>query len=172
VWIVIHRTVARGGLCLPARAPAEDGQAIIRLGVPDARSANRWATPSTSLLGRNATLVREDRGKLRLFRTPWSESIDPTLGYEAPVREFQRIEETENSFSDVLDPSDAADLLVTHAVVPLCDDGLLDRVLRNAKRLAGSVRTREIGESADPRAPMAWRSQQLQGAFSPPGSGL
>jgi hypothetical protein len=169
-WIILHRTVARGGLCLTASAIAEDGEAILRLGVPDARSANRWATPSSSLLGRHAVLVREDRRSLRLFRTPWSESIDPRLGYEARVHEIHSIETAENAFNELLDPGDAAELLVTHAVVPLCDDSLLDRVLRNAQRFGQSTRVREIGETASMPAPMAWGSTQLQAAFAPPRS--
>jgi len=171
-WIILHRTAARGGLCLTASALALDGQAVVRLGTSAPQNANRWTTPSTSLLGRNAVLIREVRSQLRLFRTPWSESIDPTLGFEARVREFQRIEEAEHPFSELLDRNDAADLLVTHAVVPLCDDGLLDRVLRNAQKIAAAARVCEIGESADLRAPMAWRSPQLQGAFAPPRGGL
>lgn len=169
-WIVLHRSVARGGLFLTGSALADDGQAVLRLGVPSARNANRWTTPSTSLLGRNAVLVREDRGQLRMFRTPWSGSIDPRLGYETRVREFQRIEDTQHAYTDLLDPDDAADLLVTHAVVPLCDEGLLDRVLQNAQRLAARARVLEIGEAGDFRAPMEWRSLQLQGAFAPPRS--
>lgn len=170
-WIILHRTVARGGLCLTGNAYALEGEAVLRLGVPGTQDANRWLTPSNSLLGRNAVLIREERGQLRLFRTPWSESIDPALGYEARVREFQRIEESERAFSTRLDPTDAADLLVTHAVVPLCDDGLLDRVLRNAQKIGGDARILEIGESPDLRAPMAWRSRQIQGAFASPRTG-
>ncbi len=172
-WIVLHRTVARGGLCLTASAVAAEGQAVVRLGALIVPTTNRWLTPSTNLLGRHSILVREERGQLRLFRTPWSESIDPMLGFEARVREFHRAEEAEHPFSEILDANDAADLLVTHAVVPLCDDGLLDQVLHNAQKIAAAARVLEIGKSADPgAAPMAWRSAQLQGAFAPPLGGL
>ncbi|MBJ17786.1 MAG: hypothetical protein CL933_00005, partial [Deltaproteobacteria bacterium] len=106
------------------------------------------------------------------FRSPWSESIDPTLGFEARVREFQQVEDAEHPYSEVIDPCDAADLLVAHAVVPLCDDGLLDRVLQNAQKISAAARVLEIGAPADHRAPMAWRSMQLQGAFAPPQGGL
>lgn len=171
-WIILHRTVARGGLFLSGNAQSQDGRAVIGLGTTEAAPTNRWATPRSSLLGRNAVLLREERGKLRLWRTPWSQSIDPTLGFEVLVEEFQAVEETEQPFRECLDPENAAELLVTHAIVPLCDDGLLDRVLRNARRIGGTARVVEVGESANPAAPMAWRSAQLQGAFAPPRGGL
>lgn len=167
-WIVLHRTVARGGLCLTASAVGLNGEAIIRLGVPSARVTNRWSTPSTSILGRNAILIREDRGLLRLFRTPWSESIDPRLSFESRVKEIQHAETAQTGFIEVLDGADASDLLVTHAVVPLCDEGLLERVLRNAQRIAASNRVLKVGETPDSRAPMAWQSPELQSAFAPP----
>lgn len=171
-WIVLHRTVARGGLCLAGSAVCEDGQAVIRLGATESSTAHRWSTPSTSLLGRNVVLVRETRGQLRLFRTPWSGSNDPALGREARVRELESIEDAERPYVDVLDSSDAAERLVSHAIVPLCDDRLLDRVLRNARRIGRGVRVVERGGHLEHEAPMAWRSPQLQGAFAPPRSGI
>ena len=169
-WIVLHRSVARGGLCLVGSARArEDGQAVVRLGGSDAQPTQGWSSPTTSLLGRNAVLVREERGRLRLFRTPWSRSLDPALGFEARVCEFEKIEEAEQVYVDLLDASHAAERLVTHAIVPLCDDRLLDRALRNARRIGRGTRVIERGESVDAGAPMAWRSRQLQGAFAPPG---
>ncbi len=171
-WIVLHRTVARGGLCLAGSAVAKDGQATVRLGTTDSRATQGWGSPSTSLLGRNAVLVREVRGQLRLFRTPWSRSLDPVLGFEARVCEFEKIEEAEQAYVDLLDASQAADRLVTHAIVPLCDDRLLDRVLRNARRIGRGTRVIERGESLETAAPMAWRSPQLQGAFAPPRGGI
>lgn len=171
-WIVLHRTVARGGLCLAGSALARDGQAIIRLGETDSRATQGWSSPSTSLLGRNAVLVREVRGQLRLFRTPWSRSLDPALGFEARVGEFEKIEEAEQPYVDLLDASHAAERLVTHAIVPLCDDRLLDRVLRNAQRIGRGARVIERGESLATEAPMDWRSPQLQGAFAPPRGGI
>ena len=171
-WIVLHRTVARGGLCLTASAVADGDQAVIRLGVPDARTEAEGATASSSILGHHAILVREERGRIRLFRTPWSEPIDSLIGFECRIREFQYAEAADRSFSEVLDPPEAAESLVTHAVVPLCDDGLLDRVLRNANRIAGVSRIVGIGEAAESDAPMAWHSPQLQGAFAPPREGL
>jgi len=171
-WIVLHRTVARGGLCLAGSAMARDGQAIVRLGATGSRATEGWSSPATSLLGRNAVLVREVRGQLRLFRTPWSRSLDAALGFEAPVCEFEKIEEAEHAYVDLLDASHAAERLVTHAIVPLCDDRLLDRVLRNARCIGRGSRVIERGESAASGAPMAWRSPQLQGAFAPPRGGL
>lgn len=167
-WIILHRTVARGGLCLTGSAAAHEGQAVIRLGSSEAPSANRWVTPSTSLLGRHSVLVREERDQLRLFRTPWSQSIEPALGYESRVSEFHKVEETLHPYVDLVDANQAADLLVTHAVVPLCDDVLFDRVLRNAQRIGRDHRVFERGETTDPQAPMTWRSAQLQAAFAPP----
>ena len=172
-WIVLHRTVARGGLCLTGSAMALDGKAIIQLGDPESGGGNRWGKTSTSLLGRSSLLLREEREQLRLFRTPWADSIDPRLPFESRVGELQRTKDSELAFSDLLDPADAADLLVTHAIVPLCDDALLDRVLRNAQRIAQGTRVVDLGRAATATdAPMAWQSTQMQSAFAPPRGGL
>lgn len=172
-WIVLHRTVARGGLCLNASAYELDGQAILRLGTEAPGSANCWQTHSNSLLGRSALLVREERQFLRLFRTPWNESIDPRLPFESRLAELQQVEESEQSYREVLDPVDAAEVLVRNAVVPLCDDALLERVLSNAKRIAEAVPVAEVGQVAtSSEAPMAWQSTQMQNAFAPPRGGF
>ena len=144
-WIVLHRTVARGGLCLNASARIHEDGALLRLGSPPKRPADRWSVPTPSLLGRSALLVREERDRLRLFRTPWSESIDPRLPFEVRVTELERVAESELDWSDRLDPAEGADLLVSHAIVPLCDEALLERVLRNAQRIARDVPVIERG---------------------------
>lgn len=90
-------------------------------------------------------MVREERDRLRLFRTPWADSIDPRLPFEARVHAFERVSDAEIDWSDRLDPSEAADLLVKHALVPLCDEGLLDRVLRNAQHIAADACVVERG---------------------------
>lgn len=149
-WIVLHRTIARGGLCLNASATFREGGAVLRLGEVS-RPARRWTVPGLSLLGRSALLVREERDQLRLFRTPWSESIDPRLPFEARVHEFECVSESDVPWSDRLDPAEAADLLVTHALVPLCDEGLLDRVLRNAQCIAQEARVVERGVASGAR---------------------
>ncbi|MGB0619631.1 MAG: hypothetical protein ACPGVZ_09170 [Myxococcota bacterium] len=144
-WIVLHRTLARGGLCLSASAEAYDGGARLRLGEAPPRPGDLWSVPRPSLLGRSALLVREDRGCLRLFRTPWSESIDPRLPFEVRVHELESVAEADLAWADRLEPADAADLLARHAIVPLCDEGLLERVLRNAQRIAEEARIVERG---------------------------
>ena len=150
-WIILHRTIARGGLVLNASALLRDGGSVLQLGAPAPARPGRWHVPTPSLLGRSALLVREERDRLRLFRTPWSESIDPRLAFESRVSELQRVEESEHPWTDLLDPSDAADLLVTHSIVPLCDEALLDRVMRNAQRIACKARVVEIGERKLPQ---------------------
>jgi len=170
-WIVLPRTFSRCVLCLNASAHELAGQAILRVGAPVPGAANRWHTPSTSLLGRSALLIREERDRLRLFRTPWSESIDPRLPFECRLREIQRVEESDQPWRQALDPADAADLLVRNAVVPLCDDTFLERVLRNAQGIVESASVMEVGSvpaGEESTAPMAWRSTQLQSAFAPP----
>lgn len=144
-WIVLHRTVARGGLCLDGSATSIGGSARIRLGDAPARPGNRWTVPTPSLLGRRALLVREERDRLRLFRTPWTESMDPRLSFEARIDAFERLHDSEIDWSERLDPADAADLLARHALVPLCDEGMLDRVLRNAQSIARDACVLERG---------------------------
>lgn len=145
-WIVLHRTLARGGLCIAGEALPRAGAAIVRLGQGPLAVQGRWRTTSSSLLGRNALLVREDRGRLRVFRTPWSDAVDPTLPNETAVAEFQRIAESEAPWRDTLDPGESADLLATHAIAPLCDEATLDQMLRNARRIAAEATVVELGE--------------------------
>ena len=167
-WIVLHRMVARGGLCLNASAMAHQGQARVRLGRPDSNSANRWTTSTTTLLGRNTLWVREEAGRLCAYRTPWGDAMDPQLGGTARILDFNLVEQAEQAYREVLDPGDAAELLVTHAVVPLCDEGLLERVLRNAQRMGEAVPVLRLGEPGVASAPLAWQSPQMQSGFAPP----
>ena len=85
------------------------------------------------------------QGCLRLFRAPWSESIDPRLPFEVRVHPLERVAEADLAWKDRLEPADAADLLARRAIVPLCDEGLLERVLRNAQRIAAEARIVERG---------------------------
>jgi len=167
-WIVLHRMVARGGLCLNATAIAEPGGAGIRLGAADANSSRGWTTPGTTLLGRNTVWVREVAGRLSVFRTPWGDAMDRSLGRVSRVVDIRVFDESESPYRELLDPCEAAELLVTHAVVPVCDEGLLERVMHNAQRIGESVRVIRLGESKAPTAPIAWQSPQLQGGFAPP----
>jgi hypothetical protein len=168
-WIVLHRTVAGGGLVLTGSALAEGGRAIVRLGHGRSPTGRRSQTPSASWIGGGTVLLRPVGGELRLFRTPWSERIDPTLAGSDRVDGIEQTGETVVPFDDRLDAQEAAELLVGHAVVPLCDDVLLDRVLRNAQRVAAMVPVLDRGVvqgGAD--GPMAWRSPTPQSAFAPP----
>jgi hypothetical protein len=169
-WILLHRMVARGGLCLNASAVAHHGQAQIRLGAINTDLAQRWTTPTTTLLGRNTLWVREEAGNLRLYRTPWGDAMDRQLGAEAAVCEFSSTEEAASPYRELLDSSDAAELLVTHAVVPLCDESLLERVMQNAQRIGECARVLRLGEVRASAAPMAWQSPQMQSGFAPPRS--
>jgi hypothetical protein len=171
-WIVVHRTVACGGLSLYASASPMQGGARLRLGPRAARpnASNRWITPRAALFGGDTLLLREQGSTLRSFRTPWSDAMDPLLGRSSRVVELIAVEETQRAYRECLDPDDAAELLVTHAIVPLCDEALLDRVLRNARRLAGRAKVLRYGELPAAPAPIAWQSPQLQNAFAPPRS--
>jgi len=171
-WIVLHRTVARGGLCLNGSATAVGSQASIQLGTQASNHStpNRLATPRMGLLGRDTVLLREEGGELKSFDTPWNDSSDPLLGYSTRVSEIIITEEAERPYQESLDPDDAAELLVTHAVVPLCDDALLDRTLGNARKIAERTRVVRCGEFVESTAPIAWQSSHLQHAFAPPSS--
>jgi len=173
-WIVLHRTVARGGLVLNGSASFSEGGASICLGSDDSqtRPQNGWATHRMALLGRNTVLLREEGGLLRSFNTPWSEVSDSRLGDAASVSELIVREESDRPFRECIDPDEAAELLVAHAVVPLCDEVLFDRVLRNARRLSEQTKVFRIGEIPETPAPIAWRSAQLQNAFAPPSAGF
>jgi hypothetical protein len=167
-WVVLHRMVARGGLCLNATAVAEPGGAGIRLGASDANSSRGWTTPGTTLLGRHTVWICEVAGRLNVFRTPWGDSMDGSLGQVSTVVDISVYDESESPYRELLDPCEAADLLVTHAVVPVCDEGLLEKVMANAQRMGEGARVIRLGESKAPAAPIAWQSPQLQSGFAPP----
>ena len=167
-WIVLQRTVARGGLCLTGSAFGYQGQATIQLGSRGPGVANRWTTPATTLLGRNTLWVREEAGSLRLFQTPWGEVTDSQLGAQARVHDINFTEDAPHAYRERLDPGEAAELLVNHAVVPLCDERLLERVLRNAQRIGEVACISRIGENMQSPAPIAWQSPQLQSGLARP----
>ena len=166
-WIVLQRTVARGGLCIIATAEAVDGGALLRLGA--SLTSGRRACPDSSLLGRHTVLVREEQGLQKVFRAPWSTAIDGRLGSRSLLREVQAIEPAPVPFDTRLDPIEAAERIVTYAVVPLCDETLLDGVLRNAQRIARNTPLRELGRMPAKLDSMnAWRAAQQGGAFATP----
>lgn len=166
-WIVLHRTVLRGGLCLTGRAEASGLHAAIALGVPPSPQApppqphNRWFTPKSALFGRQTVLVREDRGGLRSFRTPWNPQIEAGLGYSARVEKFLVHENSELPYRECLDPNEAAELLLSHSVVPLCDDVFFERALVNARKLADQTPMIRIGGDALETETAAWTLPQV-----------
>ena len=147
-WIVLQRTVARGGLCVSGRAIAQPGGALIALGPDEAGAPRGWRVASPSLLGRQTLVLREEGAGLRVFRTPWSGSMDERLGTDARVVELRCLEEAEQAYREVLDPSEAAEELVGHAVLPLCDERFLDRVLRNARQASERTNLVRVGMPA------------------------
>jgi len=167
-WIVLHRVVARGGLCLNASAVSDHGHARVQLGAPDPNFANHWTTGTTTILGRNTLWVCEEAGRLRVYRTPWGDAMDRQLGAHAAVLQFSLVEDAVRPYRELLDPCDAAEQLVTHAVVPLCDEGLHEKVMRNAQHMGEQARMFRLGESRASSAPMAWQSPQMQSGFAPP----
>jgi len=166
-WIVLQRTVARGGLCLIATADAVDGGALLRLGASVA--IGRGASSDASLLGRHTVLVRAEQGRLRVFRAPWSVAVDNRLSSRSLLRELQAVEPAPVPFDTLLDPVEAAERIVTYAVVPLCDESLLDGVLRNAQWIARNTPLRELGRvPARAGSPTALQAAQQGGAFAAP----
>lgn len=146
-WLVLQRTVARGGLCVSGRASLQSGGARIELGREDSGAATGWRVASSALLGRQTLVLREERGALRVFRTPWSSSVEERLGNDARVVELRCFDAAEQNFRELLDPRDAAEELVSHAVLPLNDERFLDRVLRNASRASEQMHCVRVGSS-------------------------
>ena len=143
-WIVLHRTVARGGLCLGGRALPVAGGAQVALG-PDEGAVRRWRVAAPSLLGRRTLVLREQAGALRAFATPWCDAMADQLGRVARVVELCCSETAVSTFRELLDPGEAAELLASHAVLPLADERFLDRVLRNATRISEGTRMLRLG---------------------------
>lgn len=143
-WIVLQRTVARGGLCVGGRAVGFAGGARVSLG-PDAGLARGWRVTAPSLLGRQTLVLREQGGALRVFATPWCGAMAEELGAVARVVELCCSESSGSAYRELLDPSDAAELLASHAVLPLADERFLDRVLRNASRISEGTRMLRVG---------------------------
>jgi hypothetical protein len=174
-WIVVHRTFARGGLCLDASLEATGKGARIRLGSSRGAAGmdGSEATPSMGLFGGHGVIVREQAQQLRAYGTPWGESGERGWGSAAlGLCEIVIVEESIQPFRERLDPVEAAELLVAHAVAPLCDDGLLDRVLRNARALGERAAIYRIGEPSAAAPALEWRSAQLCNAFAPPSQWL
>ena len=151
-WIVLQRTVARGGLCVSGQAVTQGVGAQVALGVADPVAARGWRVATPSLLGRQTLVVREEGTELRVFRTPWCGGMDEGLGTDARVLELRCLDESESTYRELLDPGDAAEELVSHAVLPLCDERFLDRVLRNATRISEASRLVRIGVPAATKA--------------------
>ena len=179
-WILVHRTLLHGGLCLRGIAIAVGGRASIRVGdgATAFASTTGWRRMSSSHASVSSGVrppmvsMREEDQRLRAFPTPWSEGFDLQLGEAAAVAEVIGYSEAARAYRERLDPDDAAELLVTHAVVPLSDEVLLDRALSNARRLAGRTVVLQVGGGTRIAAPIDWQSAPLQCAFGPPQSGL
>ncbi len=147
-WIVLQRTVARGGLCVSGRAIAQPGGALVALGSDEPGATRGWRVASPSLLGRQTLVLRETVAGLRVYRTPWTTGMDERLGGDARIVELRCLDAAEQAFRELLDPADAAEELVSHAVLPLNDERFLDRVLRNASRASELTRTVRVGTPA------------------------
>lgn len=178
-WILVHRTLLHGGLCLRGIAFPVGGQASVRLGdeATAFASATGWRRMSSSGAASSArarrpmVLVREENERLRVYPTPWSEAFDLRLAEATAVVEVIGHSDSVRAYRERLDPDEAAELLVTHAVVPFSDEVLLDRALCNARRLAGRTLVLRIGGGLRVAAPIDWQSAPLQCAFGPPQSG-
>ncbi|MEZ4330164.1 MAG: hypothetical protein R3F35_00275 [Myxococcota bacterium] len=145
-WIVLHRTVARGGLCLGGRAVGVAGGAQVDLG-PGHDVRRGWRVAAPALLGRRTLVLREQAGALRVFATPWCDAMAIELGGVARVVELCCSEASVSAYRELLDPGEAAEQLASHAVLPLADERFLDRVLRNAARIAEGSRMLRVGRA-------------------------
>lgn len=154
-WIVLQRTVARGGLCVSGRAVALGVGAQIELGTADAAGARGWRVATPSLLGRQTLVLRADGAGLRVFRTPWCTGVEERLGADTGVVELRCLDASGATYRELLDPADAAEELVGHAVLPLCDERFLDRVLRNATRICEASRLVRLGVPAPSKTEQA-----------------
>jgi hypothetical protein len=160
-WLVLQRTIARGGLCLTGRAVATAGGAVIRVGAVASADSRGWRVATPTLLGRETLVLREEGGALRVHRTPWCGAMDESLGRDARVVEFETEDPALTPFREVVDPGEAAELLVAHAVLPLTDERFLDRVLGNASRLAARSRLVRLGVTGDAAAAPARAPRSL-----------
>lgn len=166
-WILLQRTVARGGLCLSGRASSAAGGAVVALGAGHTEATRRWRIAAPSLLGRQTLALRETDVALRVFRTPWCGEMDEALGPDARVLELSCSDESEAAYRELLDPADAAEQLVAHAVLPLEDERFLDRVLRNATRMAEQHRVLRIGVPSAPERPAARSAVHPSNSLTP-----
>lgn len=165
-WIVLQRTVAKGGLWVTGHARAIAGGAQIVLG-EEAGTTRSWRVAPPSLLGRQ-TLILADSGRdVRVHRSPWNGTVDEALGLEARVVELSQYDESGASYRETLDPEEAAELLASHAVLPLSDDQFLDRALRSARRLSEQVKLTRVGKPERSARPAALPRIGLPGLLTP-----
>lgn len=162
-WIVLHRLIARGGLCLHATLDRSGDGAVVRLVGPDAGGWTQGAASTRTLLGRDTVWISERGGRMRAHRTPWGGPWTVGSMHEVPVGSFELCERSLSAYHEVVDPEEASELLVAHAVVPLGDEALFERVLKSARRVGSSGICRRVGKStalASSRSSSgaAWRS--------------
>jgi hypothetical protein len=93
--------------------------------------------------------------------------MDEALGTDARVLEFHCRDESESAYRELLDPADAAEQLVAHAVLPLDDERFLDRVLRNASRMGEQLRVVRFGVPAVAERPAACPTVRIAHALTP-----
>lgn len=149
-WIVFQRSVLRGGICLSGAARAVGRGAEVELAVEDPGSPRGWQVAIPSLLGRRTLVLRQDDLAARVHRTPWSTSVDESLPASSRIVGFSCLDAGEVVGCEILDPADAAEILVQHAVIPLCDERVFDRVLRNARQIADAASMVRRGRSGAP----------------------
>ncbi|MCA9504350.1 MAG: hypothetical protein KC616_14770 [Myxococcales bacterium] len=167
-WIVLNRAVARGGLCLIGAVRGHDARSTrVELG-PAPASGPATALGTSGLFGRYTVLLREDEAGLRVFRTPWTRSWPAGFVDGVGVQEIALAEPSPLPFREVLDPAEAADGIVAHAVVPFCDHDLVEGVLRNARRVASRVRTVRVGRPVDGALSTDAGHAPLPHGFAPP----
>lgn len=148
-WLVLQRTVARGGLCLAGQVEASAGGAEVLLGAQP-RATRAWSVAAPSLLGRATLVVRREAGALRIHRTPWNGGLAEAFGRAPRITGFAVCDPTESVAREVLDPTDAAEELVRQAVLPTCDERFFERVLANARQIAEDSRLVRYGRSEAP----------------------
>jgi hypothetical protein len=167
-WIVLHRLIASGGVCLHGELVACDGGAEIRLG-PDARSGSRGAASARTLLGRDTVWVAASDGRgVRAHPTPWGAAWSGVPRGDVRVDAVQIRETSLFAYRETVDPDEASELLVAHAVVPLGDEALFERVLESARRLGDGVPCRRIGIAPRPEGPAASTGTAWQSGVAPP----
>jgi len=158
--LLLHRLVREGVIALRGTLEACGGGRA-RLVLGEGRPGSRGPRPSW-------LLVRATGRRARVHLGPWHDETPVASG--ALLVEIEQIELAGSVPPEILDPDDAAPVLLAHAFAPVHDPEGAEAAVAAAAALAEMVPLRRTpGPSPGPRPAFDWGQRSAALAFAPPG---